>query len=270
MSLLSEIQQKLKAPKNQTNSFGGYKYRSCEDILEAVKPLLGDGSLTLNDEIIVIGDRYYVKATAQLYDGKGVGIAYTCAYAREPLEKKGSDASQITGAASSYARKYALNGLFLIDDTKDADATNDHDNEPKPQQKQVWSDQKRMINEIHELKTVGAAIEWDEKNRHAIENLPAEESIQVSAEYERWLKGLQQGDQMPVIRIKMNAKEAEEWLVRAEFEMGKCDTDEELDKWGKENEGRVMDLSSARKAVLTDMFRLRKKAIKQARTVGAG
>ena len=119
---LSEIQQKLKAPKGQFNSFGKYKYRSCEDILESVKPLLEDASLTLSDEIVMIGNRYYVKATASFINGT---ITECVAYAREPENKKGMDESQITGTASSYARKYALNGLFCIDDAKDAD-TDEH------------------------------------------------------------------------------------------------------------------------------------------------
>ncbi|EPS8525138.1 ERF family protein [Escherichia coli] len=113
------IQQTLNAPKNQRNNFGGYSYRSAEDILEAVKPLLQNITLTLNDEIVLIGDRYYVKATATLSDGEDV-IAVT-AYAREEESKRGMDSSQLTGATSSYARKYALNGLFCIDDAKDPD-----------------------------------------------------------------------------------------------------------------------------------------------------
>lgn len=121
MSKLLEIQHRLKAPKGQYNSFGKYKYRSCEDILEAVKPILNDVgcTLTLSDEIVLIGDRFYVKATALLV-GADTNHQVT-AYAREDEDKKGMDGSQITGTASSYARKYALNGLFCIDDTKDAD-----------------------------------------------------------------------------------------------------------------------------------------------------
>jgi hypothetical protein len=118
---VAEIQQKLKAPKGQYNSFGKYKYRSCEDILEAVKPLLGDLVLIINDEIIEVSGRVYVKAVANITDGTNSSVTVS-AYAREPEEKKGMDSSQITGTASSYARKYALNGLFLIDDTKDADS----------------------------------------------------------------------------------------------------------------------------------------------------
>ena len=127
---LAEIQRTLKAPKGQLNKFGGYKYRSCEDILEAVKPLLGENILTLHDELVHIGDRYYVKATACLQDCLEKHFVAVPAYAREEETKKGMDASQITGAASSYARKYALNGLFAIDDTKDADSTNTHDSKP--------------------------------------------------------------------------------------------------------------------------------------------
>lgn len=119
MEILSKIQQQLKAPKNQMNTFGNYKYRSCEDILEAVKPLLSGAVVLLNDDIVLIGDRYYVKATATIKSGaESVSVS---AFARESLEKKGMDVAQITGASSSYARKYALNGLFCIDDTKDAD-----------------------------------------------------------------------------------------------------------------------------------------------------
>lgn len=118
------IQSMLKAPKGQYNLFGKYNYRSCEDILEGVKPLLSEQELilTIEDSIEMIGDRYYVKATATLSDG--TNSVSTSAYARESLDKKGMDASQVTGATSSYARKYALNGLLCIDDTKDADTMN--------------------------------------------------------------------------------------------------------------------------------------------------
>lgn len=121
MNSLIKIQNRLKAPKGQFNKFGNYKYRSCEDILEAVKPLCAEEGvqLTISDEIVMIGDRYYVKATATVTDGSE--SASVTAYAREEETKKGMDSSQITGATSSYARKYALNGLFCIDDTKDAD-----------------------------------------------------------------------------------------------------------------------------------------------------
>ena len=118
------VQSKLKAPKNQRNDFGGFNYRSCEDILEAVKPLLKAEGLYLNitDDIVVFGDRYYVKATATLSDGER--SLPSQAFAREPEERAKMDESQVTGSASSYARKYALNGLLAIDDTKDADAPN--------------------------------------------------------------------------------------------------------------------------------------------------
>lgn len=128
---VGDIQHKLKAPKGQYNSFGKYNYRSCEDILEGVKPLLKEHNLALliDDEIVQIGERYYVKATAKITDGREFVSA--TAYAREPDTKKGMDESQITGATSSYARKYALNALLCIDDTKDADTM---DNSKKPVQ----------------------------------------------------------------------------------------------------------------------------------------
>lgn len=123
---LVAIQSELKAPKGQYNSFGKYKYRSAEDILEAVKPLLKKYGckLVIWDEIVLIGDRYYVKATPMISDGKD--SLSVCGWAREAETKTGMDASQITGTASSYARKYALNGLFAIDDTKDADTDENH------------------------------------------------------------------------------------------------------------------------------------------------
>lgn len=129
---LIKVQSTLKAPKNQRNTFGGYNYRSCEDILEALKPLLAENGLilTISDEIVMLGNRYYVKAEACITDGETK--ITNSAFAREAESKKGMDDSQITGAASSYARKYALNGLLCIDDTKDADATNDHGKAEKP------------------------------------------------------------------------------------------------------------------------------------------
>ena len=134
---LLEVQSKLKAPKNQYNGFGKYSYRSCEDILEAVKPLLSEYKLTLKieDDLVLVGDRYYIKATAIIIDTETGNKESTSAFAREELTKKGADASQITGSASSYARKYALNGLFCIDDTKDADSTNKHGKEDRKESK---------------------------------------------------------------------------------------------------------------------------------------
>lgn len=126
---LAEIQAKVKAPKGQFNSFGKYNYRSAEDILEAVKQVVNPMgySITVSDTIMNVGDRYYIKATATLTDGKETYS--TDGYAREEESKKGMDGSQVTGASSSYARKYALNGLFALDDTKDSDATNTHGKE---------------------------------------------------------------------------------------------------------------------------------------------
>lgn len=145
---LARVQNKLKAPKNLNNNFGNYKYRSCEAILEAVKPLLAkeDLAITISDKVVNIGDRYYVKATAKVIST--TETYWVDAYAREDLSKKGMDVAQVTGAASSYARKYALNGLFAIDDTKDADATNDHQSKAVPPEKAMTQTQLTEITKI--------------------------------------------------------------------------------------------------------------------------
>ena len=131
---LMEVQSKLKAPKGQYNSFGKYSYRSCEDILEALKPLLNEVGAIVNisDQVKLIGDRYYVEATAMFLDVNTGDTIISRAMAREDESKKGQDLAQLSGATSSYARKYALNGLFAIDDNKDADSTNTHGKDIKP------------------------------------------------------------------------------------------------------------------------------------------
>ena len=137
MKELITIQSTLNAPKGQYNSFGKYKYRSCEDILAAVKPLLQQNgcTLTISDEVVMVGNRIYIKATATLTNSTGEKEV-TTAFAREEETKKGMDGSQVTGASSSYARKYALNGLFAIDDTKDADTLNNNAQYTQQQQQQ--------------------------------------------------------------------------------------------------------------------------------------
>ena len=128
---LNKIQVELKAPKGQFNKFGNYKYRSCEDILEALKPLLEKykAAINITDEIAVVGDRYYIRAIATLYDIESGESIEAMAFAREDESKQGQDLSQLTGSTSTYARKYALNGLLAIDDTKDSDTTNKHGKE---------------------------------------------------------------------------------------------------------------------------------------------
>lgn len=160
MKELVNIQAKLKAPKGQVNKFGGYKYRSCEDILEAVKPLLNENKCTLTvcDEIVMVGMRIYIKATATIRNEQGE-TEQTTAFAREPENKKGMDEPQVTGTASSYARKYALNGLFAIDDTKDAD-TNEYkmqsDAAPAKQNSIDLPDDEtiRVLDAVKQCKTV--------------------------------------------------------------------------------------------------------------------
>lgn len=152
------IQNELKAPKSQWNNFGKYNYRNAEDILEAAKPLLKKEGviLTLTDEIVLIGSRYYVKSTATVkYADESIVVS---AYAREEENKKGMDGSQVTGASSSYARKYALNGLFLIDDTKDSDFTND--NQVKNNTIQL---NKLSEEQIKRLYTIGNKAGYDSK-----------------------------------------------------------------------------------------------------------
>jgi len=180
---LSNIQSELKAPKNQRNTFGNYNYRSCEDILEAVKPLLKENELTLQltDELVAINERYYVKAVAILSDFEGNTITNT-AFAREEETKKGMDASQITGTASSYARKYALNGLFCIDDTKDADTdefTTETDQKEKSQKQLSKATKKQieLINELFSEEEIAKALDLVKKEN--IEDLTVVEASQL-------------------------------------------------------------------------------------------
>lgn len=201
------IQYGLKAPKNQRNNFGGYNYRSCEDIMEAVKPLLRENNvvLTVSDEMVLVGSRVYVKATATLTDGED--SISNSAYAREAESKKGMDESQITGATSSYARKYALNGLFCIDDTKDADATNTHGKEPEktPAQKAQETKQankerfEQSFNTMYEAFKSGK-VKWsyDMENRF---NAIMKEASSKGYEPEKCSELLEMFDKMPKDRI---------------------------------------------------------------------
>ena len=173
---VGDIQHKLKAPKGQYNSFGKYNYRSCEDILEGVKPLLKEHNLALliDDEIVQIGERYYVKATAKITDGREIVSA--TAYAREPNTKKGMDESQITGATSSYARKYALNALLCIDDTKDADTM---DNSKKP----VQQTQETVYNwQTLKARATQGGISEDDLKHYLKETLKVNESKDMTQE----------------------------------------------------------------------------------------
>lgn len=157
-SKLSAIQRYLKVPKGQYNNFGKYAYRNCEDILEALKPILETmkTALIISDEIVLIGERYYVKATATIMNNENEETISVSAYAREDDNKKGMDLSQLSGSTSSYARKYALNGLFAIDDTKDSDTTNTHGKEPVNEvktQPKVFTISSNMATTLYELGT---------------------------------------------------------------------------------------------------------------------
>jgi hypothetical protein len=173
---LSIIQSELKAPKGQFNSFGKYKYRSCEDIVEAVKPVLlkYNFALIITDELVLIGERYYIKATAVITNGT---ISYNAsAFAREEEIKKGMDCSQITGSASSYARKYALNGLFAIDDTKDADAG-------QPEKDEIGEEKRLYLITLLENST------YEERQKEKL-SLKIE-GIKSQADYDKALLNLQ-------------------------------------------------------------------------------
>lgn len=172
MQRLINIQQKLKVPKSQTNSFGGYKYRNCEDILEAIKPLLAENKLLLllNDEIVYVEGRFYVKAIATLLDEQGKQIAQTSAFAREEESKPKMDGSQVTGSSSSYARKYALNGLFAIDDTKDSDTTNkgDKPEETKEPETPAADNDIDLIEGLKACDTIANLIQYKSLHLHQV------------------------------------------------------------------------------------------------------
>jgi len=187
MTLLEKLlttQQKLKAPKNQRNEFGKYNYRSCEDILEAVKPILSEVSaiILLSDSLEQKGDRYYVEATASFVDVETGDKISVTASAREEETKKGMDCSQITGASSSYARKYALNGLLAIDDTKDSDTTNTHgkDTPETPaeahQPRGITPKQREVLAKYHDSPTVAKALKY-----YNVESVEALTSAQATA-----------------------------------------------------------------------------------------
>lgn len=177
---LMNIQKELKAPKNQFNKFGGYHYRNCEDILEALKPLLESNNavVTLTDDVVYIDGRHYIKATATLhcFDDNQTKAISVSALAREEETKKGMDASQISGAASSYARKYALNGLFAIDDTKDSDTTNTGDNAtkqakssaPKQEHTEINNEAKTSANEPQMTYKEALLVQFEGRTLHEI------------------------------------------------------------------------------------------------------
>ena len=195
---LNEIQQKLKAPKNQRNNFGNYNYRSCEDILEAVKPLLGESMLTLSDEIVEIGGRVYVKATASFWNESEQ--FYTTAYARESLDKKGMDSAQITGSASSYARKYALNGLFLIDDNKDSDTDEYQKTEPVSQPARTT--QSKQVQKATKEEQKETKVDFTKY----FKDISACTSIQEVDEYVTDIKGLTDQQQKNLYKMASDKK----------------------------------------------------------------
>ena len=184
---IREVQTQIKAPKNLYNSFGKYKYRNAEGILEAVKPYLSGYNLclTLSDEIVQVGERYYVRATATIYDGMGSGSMSVSAYAREAVAKKGMDDSQITGTASSYARKYALNGLFLLDDTKDADTDENRiERENRQAEKTISKTEAKALYAMLQNRGIDVNDFMAEKNIQKLSDLSPEEYAKAMRELE--------------------------------------------------------------------------------------
>jgi len=187
---LARIQQELNVPKNNYNNFGKYSYRSCEDILTAVKPLLNGLVINLDDQLVQVGERYYIKSTVTIKSKDSFMSAV--GYAREPLNKKGMDESQITGCASSYARKGALNGLFAVDDTKDAD-TNEHQNESGGQVNN-WEESKEEVkwfNDFDKLKgQMQEKIKSGEQTAEGIIKSLKENGFAVSKKTQEQIRGL--------------------------------------------------------------------------------
>lgn len=163
---LAVIQQELIAPKNQYNKFGKYNYRSCEDILEGLKPCLAKvkAFVTVSDELVMIGERYYIKATATLHDAESDGYVANTAYAREEEKVSGMSLAQITGSTSSYARKYALNGLFCIDDVKDADTRDNKQKEAEAQKQDEEETKKIEKSKISEVKVQALIARCNSEN----------------------------------------------------------------------------------------------------------
>lgn len=187
---LVEVQSKLKSPKSQFSKFGNYAYRNCEDILEALKPLLAEVKAVVNisDEVVLVGERYYIKATVKFIDAETGEFVEASAMAREEESKKGMDSSQLTGSTSSYARKYALNGLFAIDDTKDSDTTNTHGKEDSKSNVITLTD--KQLNRMYAIAKLGG---YDKVKVDKLINQKYNKNANemTKAEYDNVVEGLQ-------------------------------------------------------------------------------
>lgn len=187
---LVEVQSKLKSPKSQFSKFGNYAYRNCEDILEALKPLLAKVKAVVNisDEVVLVGERYYIKATVKFIDAETGDVVEASAMAREEESKKGMDSSQLTGSTSSYARKYALNGLFAIDDTKDSDTTNTHGKEDSKSNVITLTD--KQLNRMYAIAKLGG---YDKIKVDKLINQKYNKNANemTKAEYDNVVEGLQ-------------------------------------------------------------------------------
>lgn len=187
---LVKVQSKLKSPKSQFSKFGNYAYRNCEDILEALKPLLAEVKAVVNisDEVVLVGERYYIKATVKFIDAETGDVVEASAMAREEESKKGMDSSQLTGSTSSYARKYALNGLFAIDDTKDSDTTNTHGKEDSKSNVITLTD--KQLNRMYAIAKLGG---YDKVKVDKLINQKYNKNANemTKAEYDNVVEGLQ-------------------------------------------------------------------------------
>jgi hypothetical protein len=242
-TLLGYIQRHIKAPKTRENKFGNYKYRNCEDILDAIKPHLADGAaLTVTDDIHLVGARFYIKAVATLkYKG---ATEQATAYARECDTKKGMDDAQLTTSTSSYARKAALNGLLMIDDAKDADAQ-----EPsREEKKEIYVKANNFKNQINQSISVDNLVTWHQINEKAIEELPVEQIQDIMMYYDSRLSHLQKGNLEPLPYHYNGVSEQDVWCQKAKLEIASCMTIEQLEKWEIKNKGYLKGLESKKNA----------------------
>ena len=214
-SELSRIQQELKAPKNLYNNFGKYKYRNAEGILEAVKPVLNGYALIINDEPVLVGDRFYIKATVTLTDGEESVSAV--AYAREDAEKRGMDGCQLTGACSSYARKYALNALLMIDDSKDSDddslspknPANQSEKEEIEREKEIAKNNPAVVNEIPKVDKAESAVAraFADSMNEFMERYGIADSQEALKKFNSMRESLQNGGAIPKNKKMQSVKE---------------------------------------------------------------
>lgn len=259
--LLGYIQKHIKAPKTRQNKFGNYMYRNCEDILDAIKPHMPDGAAcVVTDNIELIGQRFYVKATACLkYKG---AVETATAFARECDSKKGMDDAQLTAATSSYARKTALNGLLMIDDAKDAD----EQEAAKEAKKEAKKEQYNFVNQINACKSKEQLITWFEVNEPNIENLPLDYCGVVKDQYEARVAQFDKGIAMQHKYDFVDTKEMNAWMLEQKPRIEACDSVSELAEWEEVNKPKLAALDAKRKTSMRELIQARLAAITAAQS----